>query len=332
MFGAGSYSHCLGQPYEVYVAAESEDVVHVVQFDGIRAHVKKTIRVGTLPTEMEGPHGLTVSPDGNHWYLSLAHGQPYGKVVKYETGSDRVRGVVELGFFPATLHISKLTGLLYVANFDLHGGRDTGYISVVDPNAMVEIGRIETGAMPHGSRTSSDGRYHYSVSMMSGELYQLDAQSLTIANRMPTATEPGGKPTWVEPHPDRPLVYVANNGADEIIEVDVEAWQVTRRFEAPGAPYNVAVSPDGSHLIATNKGEGTTAIFDITLGSELARIPNSRRIPHGIAISEDGSYAFISVEGVGAEPGAVDVIDTRALRRVASVDTGRQAGGIVLIK
>ena len=42
------------------------------------AVVEKTIPVGVWPLEIEGPHGITVSPDGEHWYLSMAHGMPYG--------------------------------------------------------------------------------------------------------------------------------------------------------------------------------------------------------------------------------------------------------------
>ena len=29
-----------------------------------------------IPTEIEGPHGITVGPNGDYWYLSLAHGNP----------------------------------------------------------------------------------------------------------------------------------------------------------------------------------------------------------------------------------------------------------------
>ena len=60
-----------GRDYYVYVAAESEDEVALIRFDGEQAEVAKTIEVGTWPTEIEGPHGLTVSPDGEHWYCLL---------------------------------------------------------------------------------------------------------------------------------------------------------------------------------------------------------------------------------------------------------------------
>lgn len=49
---------------------------------------------------------------------------------------------------------------------------------------------------------------------------------------------------------------------------------------------------------------------------------------HGVVISPDSRYAFVSVEGVGAEPGKVDISDLRTFERVADVPVAQQAGGI----
>ena len=123
VFALISFSNAMSaNDYYVYVCAESEDEVALIKFDGKRAVVEKTIPVGVWPLEIEGPHGITVSPDGEHWYLSMAHGMPYGHLYKYETGTDKFVERVELGMFPATMEISKATGLLYVVNFNLHGG------------------------------------------------------------------------------------------------------------------------------------------------------------------------------------------------------------------
>ena len=48
-----------GVDYWVYVAAESSDEVFLVRFDGREAQVEERIEVGYMPTEIEGPHGLT---------------------------------------------------------------------------------------------------------------------------------------------------------------------------------------------------------------------------------------------------------------------------------
>ena len=47
-------------------------------------------------------------------------------------------------------------------------------------------------------------------------------------------------------------------------------------------------------------------------------------------MTSDGKYALVTVEGVGGEPGSVDVFEIATPRLVASVDVGKQAGGIAL--
>jgi hypothetical protein len=49
-------------------------------------------------------------------------------------------------------------------------------------------------------------------------------------------------------------------------------------------------------------------------------------------VSPDNRYAFISVEGVGSEPGTVEVIDLESLKSVAVVDVAQQAAGIDFLR
>ncbi len=329
----------LAQKYYVYVTAESEDEVALVSFDGKYAKTEQRIPVGYIPKEIEGPHGLAVDNNGKHWYLSMAHGMPYGYLYKYTTQTNELIGKTTLGLFPATMQQSKITGLLYVVNFNLHGDMVPSTVSVVDPQKMVELKRIETGTMPHGSRLSPDGRWHYSLAMMSGELFEIDAVLMKL-NRTLNLDKAAGhlepmehqgtdhsqmhhaqhgesmnmvhsivKPTWVVPHPTARKVYVAGNGSDEILEVDLDEWIVTRKFKTGKGPYNVEVSPDGTKMVSTYKSEGVTGVWDLKAGKEVARIPNTRKVCHGIAITPDSKYAFVSVEGIGGERGRVDDID-----------------------
>lgn len=323
----------LAQDYFVYAAAESADEVALVRFDGEEATVEETMSVGALPVETEGAHGMTVAPDGEHWFVSIAHGKPYGRVVKYETGTNRRVGAAEVGMFPATMEISETTGLLYVVNFNLHGKEEPSTVSVVDPASMTEVDQIEVGVMPHGSRFAPDGQTHYSVGMMDGTLYEIDALQRTVTRTLETG-DGSPEPTWVHPHPSKPLAYVAHNGADEVVEVDLEDWTVARRFETGDgtAPYNLEVSPDGSTLVVTYKGAGETGFWDLEAGEQGARRSNSRTVSHGVVISPDSRYAFVTAEGVGGEPGAVDVFDLETYERVGSVDVGQQAGGIAFWK
>lgn len=324
--------------YYVYVAAESADEVYKVVFDGKQARVAQVIDVGYQATEIEGPHGLAVGLDGQHWYLSMAHGQPFGILYKYETATNKLVGQTDLGMFPATMQISPATQLLYCANFNLHGRMLPSSISIVDPEAMVEVARTTTGPMPHGSRISPDGLHHYSCAMMSGHLFEIDAASFEVTRRLqldeqqPEAHQSLVKPTWVHPHPTKPVAWVALNAANQIAEVDLERWQVTRRFDTDKGPYNLEITPDGRKLVVTYKTAASVGIWDIEAGKELARIPSTQKVTHGVVISPDGKFAFVTSEGIGSIKGGLDVFDLTLNIKVSSVELGLQAGGIAFWK
>jgi hypothetical protein len=64
----------------------------------------------------------------------------------------------------------------------------------------------------------------------------------------------------------------------------------------------------------------------------MARIPTKRRVIHGAVVSPDNRYAFITIEGVGSEPGTLEVIDLDSMKTVAAVDLPEQAAGIDFFK
>jgi hypothetical protein len=53
---------------------------------------------------------------------------------------------------------------------------------------------------------------------------------------------------------------------------------------------------------------------------------------HGVVVSPDDRYAFVTVEGIGSEPGTVEVIDLGALKTVATLDVAAAAAGIDFYK
>jgi WD40 repeat protein len=142
---------------------------------------------------------------------------------------------------------------------------------------------------------------------------------------------PGEIISWRERVPSRAMgwiVYVALQGVNQVVEVDLDRWKVARRFHTQNGPYNLGVSPDGRILIVTCKLNGSTAFWDLDSGEELKSVANTRKVTHGVATSSDGRFAFVSVEGVGGEPGAVEVFDLKTLERRAAIDVGKQASGI----
>ena len=173
-----------GAAYWVYVANESSDLISRVRFSDGVAVEEKTVEVGYHPTDLDGAHGLIVSPDGAHWYVSIAHGQPYGQVWKMESGSDRLVDSTTVGLFPATLALTPDGAMLYAVNFNLHGDPVPSTVSPVFTPVMHPLEQIETCVRPHGSRVSRDGARHYSGCLLSDQLVEISTDGLRVTRRL----------------------------------------------------------------------------------------------------------------------------------------------------
>ena len=366
--------------YLVYVLSEAADKISLIRFGPGGARIDHEVPTGDMPIDIDGPHGIAISRDQEFYYVSLAHGRPFGSVWKYSTKDDRVLGRTTLGLFPATMDLSADGSLLYVVNFNLHGDMVPSSVSVVATEPMLEVARIQTCAMPHGSRLNPQGTKHYSACMMDDLLVEIDTQTLKVSRHflltkgrelgmngppvVPKTNEPaiqgmkgsqtaagakhmdlGGhgmeppkpgdvscSPTWAQPSVTGSSIFVACNKSDEILEVDAVKWTVKRRIPARPGVYNLAITKDGTRLLATNKRDQSVSVVELKSGRELARIPTRRKVLHGVVVSPDDRYAFISVEGVGSEPGTVEIIDLATLKIVGSVDVAEQAAGIEFLR
>ena len=167
--------------YLVYVLSEAADKISLIRFGPGGARIDHELPTGDMPTDIDGPHGIAISRDKQFYYVSLAHGRPFGTVWKYSTKDDRVLGRTTLGFFPATMDLSPDGSLLYVVNFNLHGDMVPSSVSVVATEPMLEVARIQTCAMPHGSRLNPQGTKHYSACMMDDMLVEIDTHTLKVS-------------------------------------------------------------------------------------------------------------------------------------------------------
>ncbi|HEU4511281.1 MAG TPA: YncE family protein [Pyrinomonadaceae bacterium] len=349
--------------YLVYVLSESADKIALVRFGPDGARVEQQFDTGDMPIDLDGPHGIVVSPDRQFYFVTLAHGRPFGTVWKYSTSDNTLVKKTALGHFPATLDITPDGNFLFVVNFNLHGDMTPSSVSVVSTQTMTEVARITTCTMPHGSRLNSQGTKQYSACMMDDMLVEIDTRSLKATRHFivtknkekgltgPPQTpathsthsaghgseppKPGDNscsPTWAEPSTDGSSIYVACNGSSEIVEINAGSWQLVRRIPARAGVYNLEITRDGQRLIATNKRDQSVSIYELKTGKELARLPTKRKVLHGVVVSPDDRYAFVTVEGVGSEPGTVEVIDLTSLKTVATVDVAPGAAGIEFYK
>src|SRR5438132_1079088 len=301
--------------YRILVSSESGDIVSQLTWDGVALKTVKVVPVGIMPADIDGPHNVTVSPDGKYWYVTIAHGTPYGTLWKMAVDGDTLVGKAPVEMFPTTISLTPDGELAFVANSDFHGDH---------PRMNVEEGlEIDRPSLAITRRhRTGEGMLPQAMPMKMGHGGAQGAGAVVHDACMPT---------FVSVSPDDARLYVACNHSDELMVLDARTLELMKAIPTGHGAYNVEPSPDGKWVIATNKKDQSVSLIDAATLTEVARIPTTKPFPHGVAYSPDSRYAFVSQESKGVDPGAVNVIDLQTKTRVASIPVPLQPTGITIL-
>jgi DNA-binding beta-propeller fold protein YncE len=349
--------------YRVGVVSESGDIVTWLKPGTGTLTQDRVVPVGIMPADIDGPHNLAVSPDNKYYYISIAHGTPFGSLWKMDARGDTLIGRAPLEMFPTTIGLTPDGELAFVANSDFHGDHPRmNVVSVVHTPSMTTITHLPACDMPHGVKVNHAGTFVYVSCMNSDELLEIEVATLRIGRRVKTGTGhdmaamPGMDhaamnhgatssaataptpaagdgscaPTFVSVSPDDKTLYVACNHGNTLQVYDAASFTRTGEIPVGNGAYNVEPSLDGKWVIVTNKKDKSFSLIDAQTLTEVARIPTTKKIVHGVAWSPDGRYAYISQESIGADPGAVDMLDLSTRKIVATIGVPAQPTGIAI--
>ena len=375
--------------YRLVVVSESGDIITWIRVKDGRLEAERVVPIGIMPADIDGPHNVTVAPDNRSYYVSVAHGTPYGSLWRLDAFNDTLIGRAPVEFFPTTISVTPDGDLAFVANSDFYGDRPrVNPLSIVHTPTMTTITNLPVCDMPHGVKVNHAGTSVYVSCMHSDELLELDISTLSIVRRVKTGSGhamPGGghdldahkdyaaaassgatapasaptpasgssehaghdmsstsmtgpkvgpdlsrecAPTFVSVSPDDKMLYAACNVGYTMQVWDAATLTFIKELPTGKGAYNVEPSPDGKFVIVTNKKDQSISVFDARALTEVARIPTTKKIVHGIAYSPDSKLAFITQESIGADPGAVDMIDLGTLKNVATLPVPAQPTGI----
>jgi gliding motility-associated-like protein len=96
-----------------------------------------------------------------------------------------------------------------------------------------------------------------------------------------------------------PAAYIGDESDSTITVVNIANQQIITTLKLPGAPDNIAVSPDGSKVYVTSgtynpKAFGMVIVISTFTNQVVANIPLTTNNPGGIVVSADGSKLYIS--------------------------------------
>ena len=191
----------------------------------------------------------------------------------------------------------------------------------ISPKSVVASG--------HGVVTAQNMMYTHTVTAYdaNGELLATIPDSVTLTDF--GIDKPGtykGAPVEAAFTPDGDEVYVSNysmygpgfsEGKDScspgdgtttsyLYRINTKSWKIDQVIPAGAVPKYVAVTPDGSKVLATNWCTWDLTIADTATGKVLNTVKINGRYPRGIAVTKDSSTAYIAVMG-GTDVAKVDL-------------------------
>lgn len=105
-----------------------------------------------------------------------------------------------------------------------------------------------------------------------------------------------------------------------LYRINTKSWKIDQVIPAGAVPKYVAVTPDGSKVLATNWCTWDLTIADTATGKVLNTIKIGGRYPRGIAVTKDSATAYIAVMG-GSDVAKVDLA-TGGLTWIRNVGAG----------
>jgi PQQ-dependent catabolism-associated beta-propeller protein len=122
-----------------------------------------------------------------------------------------------------------------------------------------------------------------------------------------------------------PLVYVSNEGSDEVTIVDGAGGRVVATIATPGRPRGLALSPDGARLYVALAKRDTVSVIDTATQRVVAKLPVGKD-PECVDVSRDGARLYVSNE----DTNTLSVVDARNGTMLAAIPVGAEPEGVTV--
>jgi DNA-binding beta-propeller fold protein YncE len=277
-----------------YVANQGCDLITV--FDANTLLAMRYIDAG-ITDQVETPHQLKVSPDGQYWYACFVAGTI---VQKFRASDDSYVGSVDIGTGSwNTMAITHDGKKAFVVDFE-----DNGRIAYVDLENLALIQIYQGNDLfesPHGSWLDNADTTLYVTAEYGNFIYKINIKDPSAPDIEQVVIKPGQQPNTI------------HNSID---------------------PHEIMLSWDESKYFVTCEASNEVRVMDTKMDTLLAAIPVGV-FPVEMTMSKKYPYLFVTcMEDPCSEPlckGSVYVIDYNTLQVVTSLQSGLfQPHGIVV--
>jgi YVTN family beta-propeller protein len=331
-----------------YVTNQGEDLTAVIDLDNNK--IARYITTGVTNTNLappQAPHNAVVDWQNQFYYINLIGGS---KLLKFRVSDNVKVGELAGGLnSPAQVALSKNGDTAYVSNFE----NAKTNITVVNTATMTKLADVGDPAMlkPHGISITPDFRYVIVANSLSDNVTVLRTSDHAVIKTIPMSGNvpplPVGYTYQYEPYqsaitPDGRFIYVTCRKSGEVRVIDLVEGKVTDSIKVGTFPLIPAVTPSGDYVFVANRNSNSVSAIRTSTRTVDFTIQNVGVEPHGIAVSKDGKFLYVSCENLGVsepphhatagekKPSFLKIIDIATRTVTASLELGNFGSGMAV--
>lgn len=290
---------------KIYVANQGCDLVNII--DEETNLIMRAIKVGNSEN-IESPHMVKVSPDGNYWYVVFYAGSV---VQKYNAIDDSFVAEVEVGYGSwNTIAISDDSKTAFAVDWSANGR-----VACIDLETM-SLKKMLAGnglfIYPHG--VTINGNFVYVTAQTGNFIYKIDVTDINFPEIEEISLATGEAPSTIsslDPHeiifsPDQTTYFVScqksnevrvmNTASDTLVQIIVTGQYPSELALSLSTPYLFVSCPEDT-LHFPSKGHGCISVINYLDNSMVTNVYVGYQ-PHGIAIDDNKQVVYIANRNV----------------------------------
>lgn len=182
--------------------------------------------------------------------------------------------------------------------------------------------RVQVGNGPVSVVAAPDAKNAWVANSVDGTISVVNFSSMTTVKTIPLTAPDGSAvtPNQVVFLPDASLAYVSDHACSPgsfILIINVATMQQVGSIRTGCFPSSMAVSPDGSQLWVSQRGDSRVDVYDTLTNAHV--FASLIRLPTGISFNPTGTRVYIAS---GDSPGSLYVFDTATYKNITQIPLG----------
>ena len=236
------------------------------------------ITVGTAPIRS------AVTPDGKTAYVTNFSDNTLTPI---NTSDDSTGKPIPAGSGPAGIAITPDGSTGYVTDYS------AGQVTPVNLTTGTAGSPIPVGSGPNGDAITPDGKTVYVANYGSNSVTPISTATGTAGPAIPV----GPDPKDVVVSPDGSKVFVSNYGSNTITPINTATGTAGTPITVGASPYDMAFTPDSQYVYVADQGTNAVSVVNTSTGSVTATVTGPFNTPQSVAVTADGSTAYITNVG-----------------------------------